>query len=342
MSMEPDDRDQETRAPVADTDGEAGTNGEAPTNGQRPVPASGAGDRPGKLALADDDSLHGALSTAFADLITYARSMTAEVDQDPVRAIHEYRKSLRRARALVKMMAGALGDEATAELTDGLQRAQRATSDVRDGDVLRARLDDLADARGWRKLVPELRQGLDAPEHGAAYARSVLDMGAGLIDGLPARFDQALPADVGWDAVGAGLKDSYRCARKRLAAARKGKGKGSDLEPLHDFRKRAKELTYQVELLAAGQGGALRKEHRSLARLSEKLGDITDLILLRGHIATGLDGQDKGAKRRRKLARRVDRRIERRVSRVLSKGRALFGARPKRFAGKLVDRRRPD
>jgi CHAD domain-containing protein len=333
MSTETDDSQndshEQTEAPPPSED-QSGANGQAP--GATPEVAR----RPGKLALGHDDSLHRALSVAFADMITYARSMVGEVDRDPARAVHEYRKSLRRARALVKMLADALGEQAAAELTDTLRRAQRATSDVRDGDVMRAQLQQRADTKGWRKLVPELEQGLDAPEHGAAYARSVIEMGAGLIDGLPARFEQALPADIGWDAVGAGLKATYRRARNKLETARTG----GDPEALHDFRKRAKELTYQLELLAAGQRGKLRKAHRKLAGLSEKLGDITDLELLRAHVAPQGEG-DAGEvdPRRRKLARRVARTIERRTSKALSRGRDLFKARPRRFADKVVKRR---
>lgn len=332
MSTETDDRQN-------DSEEQAEEQGSGGANGQHVAAAPEVAARPGKLALGPDDSLRRALSTAFADIITYARGMVGEVDTDPARAIHEYRKSLRRARALVKMLADSLGEPATTELTDTLRRAQRTTSDVRDGDVLRARLDELADTKGWRKLVPELRQGLDAPEHGPAYARSVLEMGAGLIDGLPARFEQALPADIGWDAVGAGLEASYRRARNKLAAARSS----DDPEALHDFRKRTKELTYQLELLAAGQGGTLRKTHRKLAGLSEKLGDITDLELLRAHVApAAADGGEAAGEtdpRRRKLARKVARTIERRTRKALSRGRDLFSRKPKRFAGKVVERR---
>lgn len=330
MSTETDERDH-APGPQAPVDSEPGEG----ASGQQATRPPGGQARAGKLGLADVDSLHRALSTAFADIVAYAGSMVALVDEDPARAVHEYRKSLRRARALVRMLAGALGDETAAELTDALRRAQRATSDLRDGSVLRTQLGALSDSKGWRKVVPELVQGIEAPEHGPAYTRSVLEMGASLIDGLPARFEQALPPDVGWDAVGAGLKASYQRARNKLQRARKS----SEVAALHDFRKRTKELTYQAELLSAGQGGTVRKQHKRLARLSGRLGGITDLLLLRAHLVPpGAD--DSGDRRRRKLARRLDRTIDRRTARALKRGRTLLERKPGRFAARLLERRR--
>src|SRR5688572_28087233 len=56
--------------------------------------------------LALDPSLPpwAALNAAFAGVIAYATAQVPRAEQDPAKAIHEYRKSIRRARALVRLV----------------------------------------------------------------------------------------------------------------------------------------------------------------------------------------------------------------------------------------------
>src|SRR4029077_6191147 len=73
-----------------------------------------------------------------------------------------------------------------------------------------------------------------------------------------------------------GLTRSARRVQETLARAAETR---TDAD-FQEWRKRVKELRYQVEMLASSGSAAIKKREKRLSELAEDLGDATDLILL--------------------------------------------------------------
>ncbi|HWN70100.1 MAG TPA: CHAD domain-containing protein, partial [Haliangium sp.] len=201
----------------------------------------GAG-RPGRLELPAEGSLREGLLAAFAGILAHACQQDVHVD--PTTALHEFRKSVRRARALLVLMEGFVGVDAHDELSATLRTVHRSTSELRDRQVVR---DVLHGEEPEQGSVSALARSLDLSMPGAvapdvAAIAEVMQSGCSSLADLPRRLAGAMPRRVRWDAVADGLARSFRRARRRLRAVEQH----GDDEAVHGLRKRIKELDYQV------------------------------------------------------------------------------------------------
>ena len=81
-----------------------------------------------------------------------------------------------------------------------------------------------------------------------------------------------------WPAVKSGLRRSYKKGRKAMRATFDQR---SD-ENLHEWRKRTKDMRYQLELLEPLKTRRIKPLAKRADKLSELLGDDHDLAVLRG------------------------------------------------------------
>jgi CHAD domain-containing protein len=279
--------------------------------------------------------LRAGLGAAFAGVIAYARAMAEAVGTDPVHAVHEYRKALRRARAVVRLARPIMRRRTFEALNHELRQAVAASSPARDAHVLDAALEHLP-GRGTdpgRRAAREALEAIRAEQGCAQGEQGVLRHGAWTLNELPERFFESLPRDVCWFDLEAGLRRSYRRARKARAEA----GRTGEFTAIHAFRKRVKELRYQLELLEAAAELAPKRDHQQLARLAQRLGTVTDLIALRRLIAKRPE-LDTVAGRR--LVRTMDARIALLFARELPRTAMLFEKRARRFAARIMRRLR--
>ncbi|HEY4375694.1 MAG TPA: CHAD domain-containing protein, partial [Acidimicrobiales bacterium] len=108
------------------------------------------------------------------------------------------------------------------------------------------------------------------------------------------RLGRAKARHTGWDAFGPGVRRTYAQGAKALAAL----GDHPSDEALHTFRKRAKDLWYQLRLLEPTWPAVLGSLVAVAAELASALGDDHDLAVL----AAVLDDHDldlRGKVRRR-------------------------------------------
>jgi len=223
------------------------------------------------------------LALAFADMIAFAREQCESSDLTV--AVHTYRKSVRRARSLVKLVRPTISKRTYRALNAGLRDAVRATSELRDGDVTAALLVDYAGPPGcagtlavWQAQLQNVQR--PSPEHVQSTLRACADA----LGPIPAQFAAAV-ADLQPQGFCAGLQASYARARKARRAAIK-----ADLpdEAVHTWRKRTKEVRYQLELLASPAAGQL---NAAFGQLAQDLGRVTDWTVLESSLAQteGLD-----------------------------------------------------
>jgi CHAD domain-containing protein len=286
----------------------------------------------GRLALDEHLSLKQGLGLAFADVIRYSRSVVEDASVDPVAAVHEFRKALRRGRALVRLSRPLLGDKTYREIVQDLREAFLGTSPLRDATVLLGTLSRLGHQRCTRSARSALRRLLRSEAAAGAGAAAVvaLEHSVELIAPLPARFSGCLPPRVHWRQVREAVAKSFRRARRARCLAMEDR-KDRDV---HAFRKRVKELRYQLELLAAAQGGKARHDYHALAALAEGLGEVTDLTLLRH--AVRLRSVKLAPARPRSLVVALDRRIGSLLGGLFDDSARLFSHRPERFAARAV------
>jgi CHAD domain-containing protein len=283
--------------------------------------------RPGRLELPAEGSLREGFLAAFTGILAHAT---------PATALHEFRKSVRRARALMLLMEGFVGVDAHAELSATLRAAHRATSELRDHQVI---ADVLHGARPDQPAQPEpgdvaaLARSLGvsmpgAVAPGAAAVAGVMQSGCVRLADLPRLLAGAMPARIRWDAVADGLARSFRRARRRLRAV----AQNGDDENVHGLRKRIKELDYQVELLAAHGGDRVRRRRKELDRLAEELGQLVDLFVLRDHaeqhVAPGADHE--------RLREAIADARATRLEQVLAHARDVLDDSPRNYARRIV------
>jgi CHAD domain-containing protein len=264
--------------------------------------------------------------------------LRGEADKDPAEAIHEARKDIKKIRSALRLVRDTIGDDDWRRENEHYRECARKLSDFRDAEILVEALDGLGErfGIGTRERSGRLRNELGqenraAHDEGAvdramAGAAADLEQGRSRIDSLP------LDAD-GWDLIGPGLHRSYRRGRKRVRAV-------EDLPSvtnLHEWRKRVKDLWYQLRLVRDADRDLLEPLVDHSHDLSDHLGDDHDLALLREQVqrraAAFADPADQ-----RHLLEQVDQRRGELQFAALSLGRRIYDEKPKR-AVKRLERR---
>jgi CHAD domain-containing protein len=226
-----------------------------------------------------DDSVR---QTAREELAGAVRLLRDDYHDDPVTAIHEARKNLKKTRALLRLVRYGLDKDVRRRENAAIRDAARLISGARDSDVMLETIGTLAkrgDARVDAVKLAELRLRLGSPAgdgHG-----SVSDGNGGpaaviiVLEGVLGRIDE-WPLDCDWPKLGRGVSRAYRRGRDAFVEA--------DVDPtterLHDWRKRVKDLWYHQRLLCEAWPEVFGVQAEEAHRLSELLGDDHDLGVL--------------------------------------------------------------
>jgi CHAD domain-containing protein len=279
----------------------------------------------GRLALDERLPLRVGLVAAFAGVVAYASAMADAAADDPDRAVHEVRKALRRALAVVRLARPALGEASYRALAADLRGALRGTSPLRDAAVLLPTLRSLPDEPRTRAARRTLKRLLSAQGHAAAPSpalRARLRRSLRLLAPMPERLLACLPEKVRWRELAAGLSRSYRRTRR---ARRRAFRTGEDAH-VHAFRKRVKELRYQLELLEEAHGRRPSRTRRELAALADALGEVTDLVVLRGAVRSRAGELPQASAEA--LLSSLDDAVSERLGRLRRRSRELFERSP--------------
>jgi CHAD domain-containing protein len=235
---------------------------------------------------------------------------------DPVEAVHDARKRLKKARALLRLSRPALRRREFRAANRSLRDQARALSGTRDADVLVQTVDALAER--FAGQLPKAR--FDA-------VRAAVDTRSAPTGELPADELHSLAAaaeswavdDADPDTLERGVVKTYRRGRKALAAA----DADPTAENLHAWRKRVKDLWYQQRLLEQAWPGLLKAQAAEAKALSKLLGDDHDLVVLREHV------------RDDDIRALIDQRRQELLAESRALGRRVYAEKPKAFRDRL-------
>jgi len=199
---------------------------------------------------------------------------------DPVVAVHETRKSLKRLRALLRLIRPATGESVFHHENAQLRDIARILSSARDRQVLLETVAKLEAATSFPKkgLGQALREALTATngEQSPIFETAALRQAHGRLAEAKKRFARLHLAGHGFHSIGPGLEASYRRARRALRAAYV---ELTD-EAFHEWRKGAQQHWRHMLLLTRAWPATLAARASESRSLSQLLGDDHDLALL--------------------------------------------------------------
>jgi CHAD domain-containing protein len=252
-------------------------------------------------------------------------------------AVHDTRKVFKKVRAVLRLVRDEIGEKTYRRENRRFRDAARPLTEVRDAKAL---------VEAWDKLAEHLTNG--ARTRSYAGVRKSLQADRRAVRQRVARDGRAFPALVsavkaarcrlqdwsiphkGWSCLAGGIKQTYKRGRRAFTAA----GKELTAAALHEWRKQAKYLWHQLQLLEPmwpGVTGELAEEAGALADL---LGDDHDLVVLRERLVSSPDRYG-GRSRLQKFLPLIDHRRGELADEAFTLGRRIYADKPKEFTGRL-------
>jgi CHAD domain-containing protein len=252
---------------------------------------------------------------------------------DLAAAIHGARKDLKKLRGVLRMVRHELGEKRFKAENRRYRDAGRLLSGSRDAEVkletlahLHHQSSPLPDqaVERWEGMLETERDELaaaarDDRDGQIAAAIAAIEKGQGKIRQWPLRTDS-------WPLVEPGLSRTYgdgRRAMKRVLA-------DASATNVHEWRKRAKDLWYQLRIVRDAWPELLGETVAQTHELTELLGDHHDLAVLAADLRTRTDLSDREA-----LEAAIGRRQGELLDGALEIGQRLYAEKPKAFRRRL-------
>lgn len=233
--------------------------------------------------IEDDEQVQAGLRRCAREQLSVAIANVGDLEREPTKALHDARKAIKRERSLLRLARPGLTGRDRRRENRRLRDAGRRLSAGRDADVLLATLDDLSDRYAGQFPKRTLDSVRDRFVEDRDLARQMLT-GSGVsgevtdeLRAVRSRVDELELHKDGWSAVRGGLERSYRRGRRDRDRARRA----PTPEALHQWRKRSKDLWYQLRLLERAAPGTMAGQAKDAHRLSDRLGELHDLYVLR-------------------------------------------------------------
>jgi CHAD domain-containing protein len=253
---------------------------------------------------------------------------------DPVATVHDARKRLKKSRSALRLVRPAMPRGDYRRENRLLRDRGRAMSGTRDADVMVETVDKLSDRFAGQEpaaLFDSVRERL--AERAEAARADPGDVGrhaselrelVGRVEGWPAQ-------DLSFDTFARALARTYKRGRK---AFRRVEEDPTD-EALHEWRKRVKDLWYQLRLLGVVWPGLMKAHAREAKQLSRLLGDDHDLAVLTQRLATDPDLTAAPAADRERLGELIAHRRAELLEQARALGPRLYAESPKAFGRRI-------
>jgi CHAD domain-containing protein len=255
--------------------------------------------------------------------------------KDRDEAIHEARKSIKKLRALLRLVRFELGDTYRKE-SSVLRDVGRKLSELRDAgaviEILGKLEERFPDEVAGHKL-DSVRRGLVARKQHAeqdANIPKVLERMSASLETAAKRVKTWRVQADGFPAIQAGLEDTFRSGRKAFATAQK-RGRPVDY---HEWRKRVKDHWYHVRLLENLWSDVIKGYEGSLKNLETFLGDDHNLVLLKDRLLA--EPESYGKEKRVELTLRlIDKYRKELRDNAVSLGNRIYQEKPKQLTRRM-------
>ena len=234
-----------------------------------------------KFRIRQTGSLPAGLAQGVEEQVHRAREDLSG-PHDVGEAAHRSRRTIKRARALLKMARPVLTAECYRRSNFTMRDAARCVARIRDADVLI----ETAQAVMSGPNGSDHDHLLSRLERVMAAERADLHSSALESDGPVARARELLgQVAVDWpdpsqvddvQLLAAGLGASYDSVRRHAILAF---SQGGGVEAYHELRKRAKDLRHQLEFLSSRCPETLRPTTQGFHRITDLLGEANDVAM---------------------------------------------------------------
>jgi CHAD domain-containing protein len=280
-----------------------------------------------KTSVIDNDAeLRRALVGEFSNAADAAREAAGKADLQT--AVHDYRKALRRARAVLQLVAHALPKSERRAVKQALQEARRAVSHARDHAVAPDALATLPLAEVERETANAILNTAAEAKPQAAEIKQLLAEGAARTAAQLEALQAALPPELAWKSVVKGVKGVYADARHARRAGKRSK------RQFHAWRRRSKELSYQLDVLAGFAGPHVHELHAELDGVADTQSPAVDLVMVRDFVRTY--GQGVAPEALDQLVGAIEAQLDDLMRDSRSAGKAAFAKKPQQFARRLT------
>jgi CHAD domain-containing protein len=254
-------------------------------------------------------------------------------------SIHRARRSIKKARAVWRLLRAALPRAIYRPTNTQLRDADRPLGAARDAKILIVALDRvLKMGRGPAAAHPVQRFRRTLMQNGNAIKRDVLLRVSGVKlarRALTTAYQRVRSAPVGrrnWSVLGKGLKRVYRHGRRLQRKVQFDRRAAC----LHAWRKQVKYLRHQLTVLKPLWRGPIGKFAHEADRLSECLGEDHDLVVLRAQVLANRDTFSTALQRTQILAA-IDRSRADLQRTAIMLGALIYEEKPTQFAARFGD-----
>ena len=254
----------------------------------------------------------------------------AEKNQDD--AIHDARVSLKKLRALLRLIQVKRNAHVVTQERVCYRNAARRMSEVRDTTALIEAFDKLAKHYADQlapEAVRELRKPfLRAQKRQEGHKSKALADVARMLKLARQRVNDWAIEDDGFAVLRSGFKRVYRKGRATMVRAQSN----PSVETLHEWRKRVKDLGYQIRLLRPIWQGMLDALADEFEKLADYLSHDHDLALLR---QTVLQGPPEGRTELETLIALIDKRRGELQAEAKRLGSRMYAEKPSAFVRRV-------
>lgn len=282
--------------------------------------------------MGGDSSFGDGLAAAARSIIADARTALADTELSDAEAVHEVRKALKRWRALMRLLARPLGEQADAMRTEArelmrslsgardAQSALDALADLRKADVpfsetsmetIRTRLTDIKNAAEETSFTKDMRERLTR----------YLDYATLSLERWPLKA-------IDFNTVADALTSTYRRARQLLPDS----WPDAEAEHLHDLRRRVVEHRHQMDLIEPLWPRLGQVWAQEAQRLRNQLGACQDFAMIANFTAP----HQPLAPWRSRLSPVIDARRAAHLKTAARLAGRLFAEKPKAFRRRVA------
>lgn len=248
-------------------------------------------------------------------------------------AVHEARRHVKKVRALLRLVKPSLGDRYYAA-NRRMRLANRMLAPIADGEGVMVSLEQFHKSRSRRlgaqtysAIRAALIERVARTDHKAKLGR-VVPRVAHILSAQRRRLDEWSLNASGFRAIEPGLEQSYRRARTAMRRA----AADPSATAFHRWRRRVKDLWFQVRLLEPRCSNVLIGDQRRLEALDGCLGEYHNVVLLEEALVNeGLVSRGQTAHALREL-RRYQVELRRKA---LAIGRGIVAVKPRRFVRRI-------